>query len=65
MRQQNFQVRKASAIDAAGKEATVHGEDMAGNKTCCIGREENRGADTLGEDRDMRASPLDGIDLFE
>ena len=27
--------------------------------------DESRGNDSLGEDRDLRASPLDGIDLFE
>ena len=27
--------------------------------------EEGRGSDSYGEDRDLRASPLDGIDLFE
>jgi hypothetical protein len=27
--------------------------------------QEGRGSDSLGEDRDLRASPLDGIDLFE
>jgi hypothetical protein len=27
--------------------------------------DEGRGSDSLGDDRDLRASPLDGIDLFE
>jgi hypothetical protein len=29
------------------------------------GGDEERGGDSLSEDRDIRASPLDGIDLFE
>ena len=29
------------------------------------GDEERRGSDSLDDDRDVRASPLDGIDLFE
>lgn len=29
------------------------------------GDDEGRGADSFGEERDLRASPLDGIDLFE
>jgi hypothetical protein len=40
-------------------------EDWSGSVDVEGGDEEGRGAESLSEDRDMRASPLDGIDLFE
>jgi hypothetical protein len=40
-------------------------EDWSGSVDVEGGDEEGRGSDSLSEDRDMRASPLDGIDLFE
>jgi hypothetical protein len=40
-------------------------EDWSGSVDVEAGDEEARGGESLGEDRDMRASPLDGIDLFE
>jgi len=40
-------------------------EDWSGSVDIEGGGDEGRGADAYGEDRDLRASPLDGIDLFE
>jgi hypothetical protein len=40
-------------------------EDWSGSIDVEGGDEEGRGGESLGEDRDLRASPLDGIDLFE
>jgi hypothetical protein len=40
-------------------------EDWSGSVDVEGGDEEGRGGESLGEDRDLRASPLDGIDLFE
>jgi hypothetical protein len=40
-------------------------EDGSGSGDVEGGEEETRGADSLAEDRELRLSPLDGIDLFE
>jgi hypothetical protein len=40
-------------------------EDWSGSVDVESGDEEGRAGESLGEDRDLRASPLDGIDLFE
>ena len=40
-------------------------EDWSGSIDVEGGDEEGRGGESLSEDRDLRASPLDGIDLFE
>ena len=40
-------------------------EDWSGSVDVEGGDEERRGSDSLDDDRDVRASPLDGIDLFE
>jgi hypothetical protein len=40
-------------------------EDWSGSVDVEPADEEGRGSDTLGGDRDLRASSLDGIDLFE
>ena len=40
-------------------------EDGSGSVYPESGEEETRGADSLAEDRELRLSPLDGIDLFE
>ena len=40
-------------------------EDWTGSVDVEGGDEEGRGSDSLDDDRDVRASPLDGIDLFE
>jgi hypothetical protein len=40
-------------------------EDWSGSVDVESGDEEGRGGDSFGEERDLRASPLDGIDLFE
>jgi hypothetical protein len=40
-------------------------EDWSGSVDVESGDEEGRGSDSLNDDRDLRASPLDGIDLFE
>lgn len=40
-------------------------EDWSGSVDVEGGDDEGRGTDSLGEERDLRASPLDGIDLFE
>jgi hypothetical protein len=40
-------------------------EDWSGSVDVESGDDEGRGADSFGEERDLRASPLDGIDLFE
>jgi hypothetical protein len=45
-------------------EAAEAPEDWSGSVDVEGGDEEGRG-DAYGEDRDLRASPLDGIDLFE
>jgi hypothetical protein len=46
-------------------EAAEAPEDWSGSVDVEASDEEGRGGDTLGEDRDVRASGLDGIDLFE
>ena len=46
-------------------EAAQAPEDWSGSVDVEGVDEEGRGSDSLGEDRDLRASPLDGIDLFE
>jgi hypothetical protein len=40
-------------------------EDWSGSVDVEGGDEEGRGSDSLDDERDVRASPLDGIDLFE
>src|SRR6201984_2848455 len=40
-------------------------EDWTGSVDVEGSDDEGRGGDSLGDDRDLRASPLDGIDLFE
>ncbi|HEY4749710.1 MAG TPA: DUF6763 family protein [Steroidobacteraceae bacterium] len=40
-------------------------EDWSGSVDVETGDGDARGADTYEEDREVRASPLDGIDLFE
>ncbi|HYB34006.1 MAG TPA: DUF6763 family protein [Steroidobacteraceae bacterium] len=40
-------------------------EDWSGSVDVESGDDEGHSADSLGEERDLRASPLDGIDLFE
>ena len=40
-------------------------EDWSGSVDVEGSDEEGRGGDALGDDRDVRASGLDGIDLFE
>jgi len=40
-------------------------EDWSGSVDVESGDDEGRSADSLGEERDLRAGPLDGIDLFE
>jgi hypothetical protein len=46
-------------------EAAEAPEDWSGSVDVEAGDEEGRGSDSLDDDRDVRASPLDGIDLFE
>jgi len=40
-------------------------EDWSGSVDVESADDEGRSADSFGEERDLRASPLDGIDLFE
>lgn len=40
-------------------------EDWSGSVDVESVDDEGRSADSFGEERDLRASPLDGIDLFE
>src|SRR5437868_15410896 len=40
-------------------------EDWSGSVDIEASDNEGRGSDSLGEDRDLRASGLEGIDLFE
>jgi uncharacterized protein DUF6763 len=40
-------------------------EDWSGSVDVESSDDEHRGGDSYGEERDLRASPLDGIDLFE
>jgi hypothetical protein len=40
-------------------------EDWSGSVDVEASDDDGRGADAYGEDRDLRASPLEGIDLFE
>jgi hypothetical protein len=40
-------------------------DDWSGSVDVEGGDEEGRAGESLSEDRDLRASPLDGIDLFE
>jgi hypothetical protein len=51
--------------DEGGLEVAEAPEDWSGSVDVESGDEELRGSESLGEDRDLRASPLDGIDLFE
>jgi len=54
-----------SQWDDGGLEAAEAPEDWSGSVDVEAGYEDSRGSDSLGEDRDLRMSPLDGIDLFE
>ena len=54
-----------SQWDDGGLEAAESPEDWSGSVDVEAGDEETRGSENLGEDRDLRMSPLDGIDLFE
>jgi hypothetical protein len=40
-------------------------EDWSGSVDVESSDDDGRGSDAYGEDRDLRASPLEGIDLFE
>jgi hypothetical protein len=40
-------------------------EDWSGSVDVESGDDQRRGADSYGDGRDLRASPLEGIDLFE
>jgi hypothetical protein len=40
-------------------------EDWSGSVDVEASDDDGRGGDAYGEDRDLRASPLEGIDLFE
>jgi Family of unknown function (DUF6763) len=51
--------------DEGGLEAAQAPEDWSGSVDIEPGDEEARSPDSLAEDRDLRMSPLDGIDLFE
>jgi hypothetical protein len=52
--------------DEGGLEAAeAPPEDWSGSVDVEAADENARTADNLGEDRDLRLSPLDGIDLFE
>ncbi len=46
-------------------EAAEAPEDWSGSVDVEPGDGDSRGSEPLAEDRDLRASPLDGIDLFE
>lgn len=46
-------------------EAAEPPEDWSGSVDAEAGDEERRGSDSYGEDLTLRASPLDGLDLFE
>jgi hypothetical protein len=56
-----------SQWDEGGVEAAQAPEDWSGSVDVEAGEEDGRSADSLAEDRDrdLRMSPLDGIDLFE
>jgi hypothetical protein len=54
-----------SQWDEGGLESAQAPEDWSGSVDVEAADEDARGADNLGEDRDLRLSPLDGIDLFE
>jgi hypothetical protein len=51
--------------DDGGLEAAEAPEDWSGSVDVEGGDEDARGSENLGEDRDLRMSALDGIDLFE
>ncbi len=46
-------------------EAAEAPEDWSGSVDVESVDKDSRSSDAMGEDRDLRASPLDGIDLFE
>jgi hypothetical protein len=54
-----------SQWDEGSLETAEAPEDWSGSVDVEGGDEETRGSEALGEDRDLRMSPLDGIDLFE
>jgi hypothetical protein len=54
-----------SQWDDGGLEAAEAPEDWSGSVDVESGDEETRGSENLGEDRDLRMSPLEGIDLFD
>jgi hypothetical protein len=51
--------------DDGGLEAAEAPEDWSGSVDVESGDEDARSSENPGEDRDLRMSPLDGIDLFE
>jgi hypothetical protein len=51
--------------DDGGLEAAEAPEDWSGSVDVEGGDQDARGSDNPAEDRDLRLSPLDGIDLFE
>ncbi|HLY53162.1 MAG TPA: DUF6763 family protein [Steroidobacteraceae bacterium] len=51
--------------DDGGLEAAEAPEDFSGSVDVEPGDQDARSSDSLAEDRDLRLSPLDGIDLFE
>jgi len=51
--------------DDGGLEAAEPPEDWSGSVDVEAGDGDARGSEPLSEERDLRMSPLDGIDLFE
>ena len=51
--------------DEGGLEAAEAPEDWSGSVDVEASDEDARNSDSLAEDRELRMSPLDGIDLFE
>ena len=51
--------------EEGGLEAAEAPEDWSGSVDVDAGDQETRDSDGLAEDRDLRMSSLDGIDLFE
>ncbi|MGH7879332.1 MAG: DUF6763 family protein [Candidatus Binataceae bacterium] len=54
-----------SQWDDGALETAEAPEDWSGSVDIEAGDGDARGAEAPGEERDLRASPLDGIDLFE
>jgi DNA/RNA endonuclease YhcR with UshA esterase domain len=55
----------SSQWDEGVLEAAEPPEDWSGSVDVEGGDEEGRGSDSINEDPTLRASPLDGLDLFE